>query len=65
MMTDSPDKWYLLQKGFRENGWQDPKCDKELLKAISHNLKDVWNEFTNWKEMCKIKKDGRKGCAGC
>lgn len=25
MLTDSPAKWYLLQKGFMENGWQDPK----------------------------------------
>jgi len=29
MMTDSPDKWYILQKGFMENIWQDPKWGKE------------------------------------
>lgn len=25
MLADSPAKWSLLQKGFMENGWQDPK----------------------------------------
>lgn len=65
MLADSPAKWSLLQKGFMENGWQDPKWDKEGLRAISYNLKALVNELSIWNDMCKIKTEERKGCAAC
>lgn len=30
-----------------------------------HNLKALVNEFNNWNDICKIKTEERKGCAGC